>query len=117
MSAGEASAWIREILRSLGFSGVDVGPHSCKATLLSWCAKAGVSQSNRLLLGCHVNGTSKTMLHFSRDAWSGPLRSLKRVVAAVAANKFCFPDLVLFLKTYIFLNPKFLMDRFDLDCS
>ena len=92
VSAGEASAWIREILRILGFSGVDVGSHSCKATLLSWCSKAGVSQPNRLLLGYHVNGTSKTMLHYSRDALSGPLRSLNRVLAAVVAKRF-FPDL------------------------
>ena len=92
VSAGEASAWIREILRALGFDASDLGSHSCKATCLSWCARAGVSHPTRLLLGYHVYGTSKTMLHYSRDALSGPLRVLNRVLAAIVAHKF-FPDL------------------------
>ena len=92
VSAGEASAWIREILKSLGFNPEEVGSHSCKATLLSFCAKAGVSQPNRLLLGYHCYGTSKTMLHYSRDALSGPLRVLSRVLDAIVERKF-FPDL------------------------
>ena len=49
VSSGEASAWLREILKGLGFDASEVGTHSCKATCLSWCARAGVSHANRLL--------------------------------------------------------------------
>ena len=88
LTAGEAGAWLREVLRAAGFDGVDKASHSAKATLLSWCAKAGVDPPTRLTLGYHVGASSNTLLHYSRDALSGPLRTLNKVINAVISKRF-----------------------------
>ena len=46
--------------------------HSCKATLLAWSAQAGVSESDRCLLGHHKPG-SKMVAKYSRDDTVIPL--------------------------------------------
>jgi hypothetical protein len=88
LSTAEAGAWVRELLRALGNSAEDAGMHSCKVTLLSWMAKAGASEPVRLMLGYHVGSSSDTLLHYSRDALSGPLRELNQVISNVISGKF-----------------------------
>ena len=94
MSAAAGGDWLRKILMALRFSQTEVqniGTHSCKATCLSWMAKAGVDLSCRRLLGYHVDPTTKTCLVYSRDAVSGPLRELDRVLKMIRALEFS-PD-------------------------
>ena len=88
LSTAEAGAWARELLKSMGNSAEDAGAHSCKITLLLWLAKFGIDEQVRLTLGYHVGRSSDTMLHYSRDALSGPLRTLNTVISAVIHGKF-----------------------------
>ena len=91
LSAGEATAWIREILAFFGIV-TDKSSHGLKATLLAWCAKFGLQPSIRLLLGYHTGGSTDSLLHYSRDALSGPLLQLNRVIREVILGNFR-PDL------------------------
>ena len=92
LTAGEATSWLREILRSHSLPCEGLTSHGCKATLLSWCAKQGVEPAVRLLLGYHVGASSNTLLHYSRDALAGPLARLNDVVRQVVLGRFR-PDL------------------------
>ena len=88
-TACQAGLWLRGILAGLGeapSSLSNVGTHSCKSTCLSWCAKAAVPLEVRRLLGYHSGGGDKTTLCYSRDAMSGPLEDLQRVVDDVASG-------------------------------
>jgi hypothetical protein len=91
LSAGEASVWVREIFSVHDVPCPDLSSHGCKATLLSWCAKYGLDPSVRLALGYHKGASTDTLLHYSRDALSGPLAQLNMVVSEVVAGEFC-PD-------------------------
>eukprot|EP00971_Amphidinium_carterae_P301183 5983753-Amphidinium_carterae.1 len=51
--------------------------HSCKATTLSWCAKAGLALEVRNLLGYHSVKQHGSALTYSRDALAEPLRQLR----------------------------------------
>jgi hypothetical protein len=92
LSAGAASSWLRNILQSYGGHKdvAAVSSHSCKTTLLSWAAKAGIDKSSRATLGYHVEGAG-SMLHYSRDEQAGPLRKLELVLRMVRAGDF-HPD-------------------------
>jgi hypothetical protein len=91
LSCSEANVWIKELFKSLGkdLRDKNVGTHSCKATLLSYCAKAHVPIEQRKLLGYH--STQKSTLEYSRDALAEPLSWLQSVVWAIVANDFS-PD-------------------------
>lgn len=62
-----------------------------KATLLSWCAKAGLHVDVRMLLGYHAKPKDKSVLEYSRDAVAEPLRQLLNMLSAVRRRKFV-PD-------------------------
>ena len=57
LKAAQAAMWLRGILSNQNFFPRDevaaLGTHSCKVTLLSWCAKAGVERSTGRTLGYH----------------------------------------------------------------
>jgi hypothetical protein len=94
LSTSEASVWMQELLTAGGHSPdsvADVRTHSCRATLLSWCAKYGVREGVRRLLGYHAKPADKAMLEYSRDALAAPLRQLGEVIEAVAQGSF-LPD-------------------------
>ena len=91
LSAGEASVWVREIFSVHDIPCPNLSSHGCKATLLSWCAKYGLEPPVRLALGYHKGAATDTLLHYSRDALSGPLAQLNMVISKVVAGKFC-PD-------------------------
>ena len=65
--------------------------HSCKATALSWLAKAGAKMEHRRLLGGHAKPGEKVPLVYSRDALAGPLRTLENVISAIVRGHFA-PD-------------------------
>ena len=90
MSAPQLSLLIRRLLNLAGadLGGVEYSSHSCKATVLSWLAKAGASMGTRRLLGGHIKVGEKTPLEYSRDALAGPLREAENLVAKINGGEF-----------------------------
>ena len=95
LSSCEAARWLRAILsrdpQADHESILGLTSHCLKVTLLSWTAKAGVVQDAQTLLGYHSLGLNMSSLNYSRDALSGPLRELERILGLVRAGNFC-PD-------------------------
>ncbi len=90
MRTSEANRWLRYLCGVAGVPAI-YGTHSCKATLLSWCAKGGVKGGDRRLLGAHAAVKDRSMLEYSRDAMGQPLRSLDSILEAVRSGAF-LPD-------------------------
>ena len=91
LQASEASKWLREILVRGGLSPEEVAgvsSHSLKATCLSWAAKFGLDPSTRRTLGYHIQPGSASLLHYSRDELSTPLRKLAEVLSAIRSGAF-----------------------------
>ena len=94
LTSSDASKWLRDVLSATGSANSElngISTHSLKATTLSWCSKAGVSEERRRLLGYRTQPGSIALLHYSRDALSGPLRALEHVLSLIRERKF-FPD-------------------------
>ena len=84
-----AGEWLRNLLRHTETVGdIRLATHSCKATLLSWCSKAGVDHDSRRLLGYHTASSDKSLLVYSLDAMAQPLRALVAVIEKVVAGTF-----------------------------
>ena len=62
--------------------------HSCKATVLSWAAKYGLTLQERRLLGGHAKPGDKTPLEYSRDALAGPLHAVNGMLADIRSGRF-----------------------------
>ncbi len=90
MRTSEANRWLKYLCEVAGVPAI-YGTHSCKATLLSWCAKGGVKGGDRRLLGAHAAVKDRSMLEYSRDAMGQPLRSLDSILEAVRSGAF-LPD-------------------------
>ena len=88
-----AAGWLRALLQDVEPEGpVRLGTHSCKASLLSMCAKYNMSGHARRILGYHSAGTKESsMLVYSRDAAAGPLRDLCRMMTDIKSGRF-LPD-------------------------
>ena len=94
LTVSEASIWLREILVALGTPLVvaqSIASHSLRTTILSWCAKAGLSLGDRRLWGQHVKAGAVSVITYSRDALAGPLAKMQGVVEAIQLGKF-LPD-------------------------
>ena len=52
--------------------------HGCKATVLSWMAKAAAPTEDRRLLGGHAQHGERPLFMYSRDTPAGPLLKLKK---------------------------------------
>ena len=65
-----------------------VATHSGKATVLSWCAKAGMTKSTRRLLGGHVDHADRGVVTYSRDALAGPMRQLQTLYRNIRLGSF-----------------------------
>ena len=95
MTTEEFGATLKSLLLKGGFSPeavAGIGAHSCKATALSWIAKAAIPRDDRRALGYHIKPGDRTMEAYSRDAMAGPLRHLVATIAKVRAGRF-LPDL------------------------
>ena len=64
--------------------------HSMKATALSFLAKYGASEADRLVLGHHAD-TSGSLAVYSRDLQAKPLRALEQCLDAIRRKVF-LPD-------------------------
>ena len=62
--------------------------HSLKATCLSWAAKAGLPVSTRRILGGHAQPGDVSVLEYSRDAMSAPLKALDGVLEQIRNGHF-----------------------------
>lgn len=65
--------------------------HSLRATLLSWCAKAGLPMATRRVLGGHAKPGDWSVCEYSRDALAGPLAELGTLLKKVEEGQF-LPD-------------------------
>ena len=92
LSAESASAWLRSLLTTSGFSNEEVkciGTHSCKVTGLSWAAKAALPKETREVLGYH--GPRGSVYVYGRDNQAGPLREFANLLMQIKLEKF-LPD-------------------------
>lgn len=64
--------------------------HSMKDTLLAWCARYGIDETSRTLLG-HHSLQNNTMACYSRDLMTGPTRLLSAMILNVRLGNF-LPD-------------------------
>ena len=92
----ESNAWLRDALATCGLASPDsAGCHSLKATPLSWVAKWASGDRdhalNRKLLGYHSPNNEQSLLIYSRDAMSSPLKLLETVVEDIRLGAF-LPD-------------------------
>lgn len=93
LDVSSAGRWLRDLLRQSGHGDLDkIGTHSLKDTTLSWAAKFNSPLETRTLLGYHAGRELTSTLCYSRDAQSGPLRELIKIMRAVADGSFQ-PDL------------------------
>ena len=91
LPVGSGSDWLRALLKVSDQGPGRVATHSCKCTILSMCAKFGIEGAHRRMLGYHTHGKDKSLLIYSRDAMSAPLRKMVTMLEAVRGSKF-FPD-------------------------
>eukprot|EP00435_Cladocopium_sp_Y103_P058747 s575_g20.t1 len=82
VTTSEAGKWLRSMLsKRLGC--IDYTTiHTLKGTPLSWCAKAGLGETTRLLLGHHVSGKHSADV-YARDVLAAPLREFDSVLQQI----------------------------------
>ena len=92
-SANEVSRWLVGLIEVATGKPVSRGltSHGMKATTLSWMAKAGVSETTRLILGHHSLKKLGTLETYSRDMQSGPLREFAIVLKSIRDGTY-LPD-------------------------
>jgi len=84
---------LKQVLTDAGATNAEeYATHSCKATLLSWAAKAGLTVEARRLLGGHAAPGDRSVLQYSRDGLAGPLLELATLLDKVRGGAFQ-PDL------------------------
>ena len=91
LTVGSAADWLRSLLKIDSSSRDRVATHSCKASILSMAAKFGLDHSTRRLLGYHTESRDRSMVIYSRDAMSAPLRKMQAMLRAIRFQQF-FPD-------------------------
>ena len=82
--------WLRFIMLKLDppSAALNLGRHSCKATLLALAAKIGLGRDDRRILGGHSDPQDVSVLEYSRDALAGPLRRLEKALLMVRKGLF-----------------------------
>ncbi|CAE7032457.1 unnamed protein product [Symbiodinium sp. CCMP2592] len=95
MGAGEASSYLAEILEGSELEGQVLGTHSLKVTLLTWASRSTVvrlSKGERLLLGHHIVPGVKSMVTYSREAYTSLIGKLLALYRSIRSGAFQ-PDL------------------------
>ena len=91
LTTSECSDWLRMIIREEVPSeegAVRYSAHSCKTTLLSWAAKAGMPKAARRILGSHAKVGDRTVAEYSRDELAEPLRLVDLMLGWIAVGQF-----------------------------
>ena len=81
LTTAEAAAWLHNFLdRFLGEAAVAaLGAHSCRVTVLSCCAKAGVWGELRIILGGHSKPKDRSVTEYARDAFVAPMFAVEQL--------------------------------------
>ena len=98
MSAPEATCWMREFLSTIDVPTESLhsyATHSCKPTLLTWAGRSTevvFSPGERRLMGHHVKPGMKSVLTYSREAYTALYGKVLAMFAKIRAGSFN-PDL------------------------
>eukprot|EP00435_Cladocopium_sp_Y103_P002600 s4578_g1.t1 len=85
LSTAEAASWLRALLQ--GTSNSDsYRSHSLKASLLIWCARAGLDKETRAVLGHHCSALSGSEVVYSRHLQTRALRKLGLILRRVRSG-------------------------------
>jgi hypothetical protein len=87
-TTSEATPWLRDILAEMGCDSEDVSTHGLKATILSWLSLYNVDETVRRVVGHHIDPASRSCLTYSRDALSGPMEIIARMLGDIRAGRF-----------------------------
>ena len=78
----EATRWLKELLR--GTPNCDsFRAHSLKATVLDWCARAGMDKEVRSVLGHHCSAVSGSEVVYARNLQVRPVRKLQMLLRLI----------------------------------
>lgn len=93
LTSGEGSAFLKMALKGVHLTSEErnLTSHSCKATGLSWCSKAGISDYDRSVLARHSSSTQASVAVYSRDLLSSSLRKFDLVINQIRTQTF-HPD-------------------------
>ena len=90
MTCEVAGDWLRSLLKDV--PGKDtktrIGTHSCKAAVLSMASKYGMDPTARRFLGYHSQGRDQSMLTYSRDSMTWPVKLMEDMIEDVATGQF-----------------------------
>jgi len=87
-TTSEATPWLRDILAEMGLDSEDVSTHGLKATILSWLSLYNVEESVRRVVGHHIDPASRSCLTYSRDALSGPMEIIAKMLGDIRSGRF-----------------------------
>ena len=89
LSTAEMKLWVRQLLESSGHSLEfrRITSHSCKTSMLSYCAKFGIEWTDRMVLGGHVSHL-KSVIIYSRDSLALPLQKMANMLRAIRDGSF-----------------------------
>lgn len=94
MTCEVAGDWLRALLKEVPSPPhykARLATHSCKSSILSMASKYGMVPSARRFLGYHSAGRDSSMLVYSRDSMSWPLRLMEEMIESINSGVFC-PD-------------------------
>eukprot|EP00435_Cladocopium_sp_Y103_P035683 s1901_g9.t1 len=85
LTTSEAAAWLRGLLH--GCTHADTfRSHSMKATILGWCAKAGLDRESRSVLGHHCSALNGSEVVYSRQLQIRALRKLEMILRRIRSG-------------------------------
>ena len=87
VTTSEAGRWLRSLLSKRLGDIEYTTVHTLKSTPLSWCAKAGLDQNTRLLLGHHSTGKQSAEVYV-RDSLAAPLRDFDNILQQIRTGTF-----------------------------
>ena len=89
LSTAEMKLWVHHLLEASGHSleSRRITSHSCKTSMLSFCAKFGIEWTDRMVLGGHVSHL-KSVIIYSRDSLALPLQKMSNMLKAIRDGSF-----------------------------
>lgn len=88
LTSEEGAEFLRFFLKAPETPTRRVSTHSMKATAISWCAKAGLSEESGALLARHASAVKNPVALYSRDLPSSVLREFSSVLEKISAKTF-----------------------------
>lgn len=82
LTTPEMSKWLRQLLKGTSNSEI-FRAHSLKATVLGWCARAGLDKEVRAVLGHHCGAVTGSDVVYSRSLQVRPIRKLQMLLRLI----------------------------------